>query len=73
MEPRYQQLMWRMTLTGLAVTLIPLYVVGAAIYFYFASIQEQNQRSQLHNLALNRSNAVQLFLAERTSMLEVLA
>jgi two-component system NtrC family sensor kinase len=65
--------MWRLTLTGLAVTLIPLYVTGAAIYLYFASVQEQNQRSQLHNLALNRSNAVQLFLAERTSMLEVLA
>ena len=73
MEPRYQQLMWRLTLTGLAVTLIPLYVTGAAIYLYFASVQEQNQRAQLHNLALNRSNAVQLFLAERTSMLEVLA
>ncbi|HSL19129.1 MAG TPA: ATP-binding protein [Methylomirabilota bacterium] len=73
MEPRYQQLMWRLTLTGLAVTLIPLYVTGAAIYLYFASVQEQNQRSQLHNLALNRTNAVQLFLAERISMLEVLA
>jgi two-component system NtrC family sensor kinase len=72
-EPRYQQLMWRLTLTGLVVTLIPLYVTGAAIYLFFASTQEQNQRSQLHNLALNRSNAVQLFLAERTSMLEVLA
>ena len=73
MEPRYQQLMWRLTLTGLAVTLIPLYVTGAAIYLYFASVQEQNQRAQLHNLALNRANAVQLFLAERISMLEVLA
>ena len=73
MEHRYQQLLWRMTLIGLAVTLIPLYITGAAIYLYFTSIQEQNQRAQLHNLALNRSNAVQLFLAERNSMLEVLA
>jgi two-component system NtrC family sensor kinase len=62
-----------MALTGLAVALIPLYLVGAAIYVYFASSQEQNQRAQLQNLAVNRSNAVQLFLAERTAMLEALA
>jgi two-component system NtrC family sensor kinase len=62
-----------MTLSGLAVTLIPLYLIGTAIYLYFASTLEQGQRAQLYNLALNRSNAVQLFLAERTSMLEVLA
>lgn len=73
MHQRYQQLRWRMTLSGLAVTLIPLYLIGTAIYLYFASTLEQGQRAQLYNLALNRSNAVQLFLAERTSMLEVLA
>ena len=61
-----------MALTGLAVALIPLYLVGAAIYFYFASSQEQNQRAQLQNLAVNQSSAVQLFLAERTAMLEAL-
>ncbi len=62
-----------MAVTGLAVALIPLYLVGAAIYVYFASSLEQNQRAQLQNLAVNRSNAVQLFLAERTVMLEALA
>jgi two-component system NtrC family sensor kinase len=62
-----------MALTGLAVALIPLYLVGAAIYLYFASSMEQNQGAQLQNLAVNRSNAVQLFLAERTAMLEALA
>jgi two-component system NtrC family sensor kinase len=72
-ETRYEQLFRRMALTGLAVALIPLYLLGAAIYIYFASTQEQNQRVQLHNLAVNRSNAVQLFLAERTAMLEALA
>jgi len=72
-EARYEQLFRRMALTGLAVALIPLYLVGAAIYVYFASAQEQNQRVQLLNLAVNRSNALQLFLAERTAMLEALA
>ena len=73
MEHRYRQLLLRVTLAGLAVTLIPLWLIGAAIYLYFASTLEQSQRTQLYNLALNRSNAVQLFLAERTSMLDVLA
>ena len=72
MEPRYQQLFRRMALSGLAISLIPLYLVGAAIYIYFASTQEQNHRAQLTDMAVNRSNAVQLFLAERTAMLEAL-
>jgi two-component system NtrC family sensor kinase len=73
MDDRYRQLQWRMTLSGLAVTLIPLWLLGAAIYIYFASAVEQSQRSQLHALALNRSAAIQLFLDERISTLEVLA
>ena len=73
MDDRYLQLQWRMTLSGLAVTLIPLWLLGAAIYLYFASAVEQDQRSQLRALALNRSAAIQLFLDERVSTLEVLA
>ncbi len=61
-----------MALSGLAISLIPLYLVGAAIYIYFASTQEQNHRAQLNDMAINRSSAVQLFLAERTAMLEAL-
>ncbi|MCU0233990.1 MAG: hypothetical protein MUE90_08175 [Thermoanaerobaculales bacterium] len=72
MEARYEQLFRRMALTGLAVALIPLYLVGVAIYIYFASTQEQNQRAQLQNLAINRTSAVQLFLDERIGMLEAL-
>ncbi len=72
MEARYQQLFRRMTLTGLAVALIPLWLLGAAIYFFFAEIQNQDRHAQLQNLAVNRSNAVQLFLAERIAMLEAL-
>jgi two-component system NtrC family sensor kinase len=73
MDDRYRQLQWRMTISGLAVTLIPLWLLGAAIYIYFASAVEQSQRSQLHALAINRSAAIQLFLDERVSTLEVLA
>ena len=73
MEPRYQQLARRMVLTALAVALIPLYVIGAAIYLYFRSSLEQSHRAELHNLIVNRASAVELFLAERTAMLEAIA
>jgi two-component system NtrC family sensor kinase len=72
MDPRYDQLFRRMALLGLGISLIPLYLVGAAIYIYFASTLEQNHQAQLNDLAVNRSNAVQLFLAERIAMLEAL-
>ncbi len=72
MEPRYQLLFRRMTITSLAVALIPLWLLGVTIYFFFSEIQEQDRRGQLNNLVVNRSSAVQLFLAERTGMLEAL-
>ena len=62
-----------MTLSGLAATLIPMWIIGLAIFLYFSSTVEQDQRSQLRNLAINRANAIQLFLDERISTLEVLA
>ena len=62
-----------MVLTALAVALIPLYVMGAAIYLYFRSSLEQSHRAELHNLIVNRASAVELFLAERTAMLEAIA
>jgi two-component system NtrC family sensor kinase len=72
MEPRYQQLARRMALTALAVALVPLYLIGGSIYLYFRSSHRHNQEVELRNLALNRVNAVQLFLSERTALLEVL-
>ncbi len=72
MEQRYRQLTRRMVLTALAVALVPMYIVGAFIYAYFLSTHRHSQETELRNLALNRVNAIQLFLAERTAMLEVL-
>jgi hypothetical protein len=62
-----------MVLTALAVALIPLWVVGAAIYLYLSSAQQQSLRAELLALVLNRASAVELFLTERTAMLEALA
>ena len=73
MKQRYRQLWWRMTAASLVVSLIPLYILGAFIYLYFQSVQRQSYRSELQNLAINTTNAIQLFLDERTATLEALA
>lgn len=73
MQGAYTRLARRMTLTALALALVPLYLLGAGIYLYFSGIQEERIRLELRNLAVNRLNAIQLFLDERTSMLEILA
>ena len=73
MEQRYRQLAWRMSAASLLVALVPLYLLGAGVYFYFQSVQRAACRSELRNLATTTSNAIQIFLAERTATLEALA
>jgi len=72
MERQYRELTRRMVVTGLAVALVPLYLLGIALYSYFTAMQEQNHRAELRTLAVNRASAIELFLAERTAMLEAL-
>ncbi len=73
MSKPYRQLARRMTVTALLVTLGPLYLLGAAIFFYFDLAHRERTREELLTLAGNRASAVQVFLAERTALLEVLA
>jgi two-component system NtrC family sensor kinase len=61
-----------MTTTALVIALVPLYLFGAGIYLYFTNLQEEKLKAELQNLAVNRANAIDIFLAERTAMLEVL-
>jgi two-component system NtrC family sensor kinase len=71
-DQHYRQLARRMALTALAVALVPLYLFGGAIYLYFLSTHRHSQETVLRNLALNRVSAIQLFLSERTALLEAL-
>jgi len=68
----YRQLARRMLATALLVALVPLHVMGAAIYFYFSVNEQERVREEMRSLVVNRSSAIQVFLAERTSLLEVL-
>ena len=72
MGKAYRQLARRMTTTALVIALVPLYLFGAGIYLYFTNLQEEKLKAELQNLAVNRANAIDIFLAERTAMLEVL-
>lgn len=73
MKRTYRRLMRRMLTSAWAVSLVPLWVLGALIYFYFSDAQEKHLRTELKNMAANRVNALGIFLDERTTMLELLA
>ncbi len=60
-------------LIGVAVALIPLYTLGATIYWYFLSSYQQRTVEDLRKLAESRANAIHIFLTERTTLLKVLA
>ncbi|MFH1058469.1 MAG: ATP-binding protein [Pseudomonadota bacterium] len=68
----YSQLARRMLVIALLVALVPLYVMGAAIYFYFSVTEQARTKEEMRTRVANRASAIQVFLAERTSLLEVL-
>ncbi|MCB2185248.1 MAG: two-component sensor histidine kinase [Deltaproteobacteria bacterium] len=72
MRQAYNKIATRMLLTALAVALIPLYLIGGAIYFYYTFLHQEKIKEELMTLAANRAGAIELFLAERTTLLEVL-
>ena len=73
MIKHYAQLARRMTLVGLVVALLPLNLLGIGIYYYFVSANQEKLKEEMLVRAVNRAEAIELFLAERTAVLEVLA
>jgi two-component system NtrC family sensor kinase len=73
MGRKYGQLARRMGITTLVLALVPFVGVGAAIYFYFAQLNQDQLRQMLRSRAEGKAEAIALFLAERTATLEVLA
>jgi two-component system NtrC family sensor kinase len=69
----YARLARRMTLVGLVVALVPLNLLGIGIYYYFVSANQEKLKEEMLVRAVNRAEAIDLFLAERTAVLEVLA
>ncbi|MCB2227060.1 MAG: hypothetical protein KQH53_10320 [Desulfarculaceae bacterium] len=73
MNHPYANLSRRMTVVALLVALLPLNGLGLSLYYYFNYANTETLKEELRIRALNRASAIELFLAERTALLEVLA
>ena len=73
MNRPYANLSRRMTIVALLVALLPLNGLGLSLYYYYNYTNTQALKEELRIRALNRASAIELFLAERTALVEVLA
>ena len=73
MNRPYGNLARRMAIVALLVALIPLNGLGLSLYYYFNYANREALKEELKVRAMNRASAIELFLAERTALLEVLA
>jgi two-component system, NtrC family, sensor kinase len=71
-DPGFSRLQRRIVATTLCFSLLPLFVVGFAIYSQFSSSYRATVEESIRNLAENRRNAIDLFLDERLSQLNTL-
>ncbi|MGB8874525.1 MAG: ATP-binding protein [Desulfobaccales bacterium] len=69
----YKTLWWRIILTILAFSVIPLLILGAFIYYQFSQSYYTKIMEDMKTLAENRSSSIDLFLDERVSQLSSLA
>ncbi len=68
----YRNLRLRIIGLTLAVAIAPLLVLGAAIYYQFARAHDARIQDQIRHLANSQSNAVEVFLRERSNLLTML-
>ncbi len=69
----YKKLWWKIILTILAFSVIPLLILGAFIYYQFSQSYYTKIMEDMKTLAENRSSSIDLFLDERISQLTSLA
>jgi len=69
----YKKLWWKIVLTILAFSVIPLLILGAVIYYQFSQSYYTKIMEDMKTLAENRSSSIDLFLEERISQLTNLA
>ena len=69
----YKKLWWKIILTILAFSVIPLIILGAVIYQQFSQSYYTKIMEDMKTLAENRSSSIDLFLDERISQLASLA
>ena len=65
----YRHLRIKIIVLTLLVSVTPLILLGAMIYFQFADVCEQKVKDQVQQSARGQSNAIDVFLRERTNIL----
>jgi len=69
----YRKLYWKIIATTLSFSLVPLFTLGATIYYQFRVSYTAKIMESLRTLTDNRRNAIDLFFDERVSQLYTLA
>ena len=70
---KYRQFWWQITLTKILFSIIPLFILAAALYYHFSVSYTAKVMEGLRTLAANRQSSLDLFLEERISQLATLA
>ncbi len=73
MSRQYSKLSRRMAVASLVVAVIPLNVLGLSYFYYRNYTATEGLKEELRTRAISRASAIELFLAERTTLLEVLS
>jgi two-component system NtrC family sensor kinase len=69
----YRSLYWKIIVTTLCFSLVPLFALGATIYYQFRVSYTAKIMESLRTLTENRRSAIDLFFDERLSQLYTLA
>jgi two-component system NtrC family sensor kinase len=68
----YKNLRLKLISITLAVSIGPLILLGTAIYYQFGKLYKERIEDQIHHLSRSQSNAVEVFLKERTTILAMI-
>jgi two-component system, NtrC family, sensor kinase len=68
----YKNLRIKLISITLLVSIGPLVLLGAAIYYQFGKLYKERINDQIRHMARSQSNAVDVFLKERTTILAML-
>ena len=68
----YKNLRLKLISITLVVSIVPLILLGTAIYYQFGKLYRERIEDQVRHLAHSQSNAVDVFLRERTTILAMI-
>jgi len=73
MKSNYSKLRWKIIVTTLCFSLIPLFALGITIYHQFRVSYTFKITENLRSMSVSKKNAIEIFLEERVAQLNLLA